>query len=127
MALSAGLIALFTSVAVAQEPYGREDVVGLAPDDVGVEEIGRLFTREFRPLVGATNNVLSDPANVRIRQQGTTSRELPEVTTQAEVSVDACAMHTEVSGSYDSAKRHPYIGRRRMNSSATATILGVFA
>lgn len=108
MTLAAILVALSASTATAQESFGREDVIGLAPDDVGVEDIGRLFTREFRPLVGATNNVLSDPSNVRVRQQGRTHRELREVTTQAEVSANASVWGFTASGSTENTTRHAY-------------------
>ena len=108
MTLAAILVALSAPIATAQESFGREDVIGLAPDDVGVEDIGRLFTREFRPLVGSTNSVLSDPSNVRVGQQGRTHRELREVTTQAEVSANASVWGFTASGSTENATQHAY-------------------
>jgi len=116
--LAVVLVAFFLPIASAQESFGREVETGLALDELGVEDISRLFTRDFRPLVGATNSVLGDLANVRVRQQGCMSPELREVTTQAEVSANAGVWGFDVGLDGERGPRVP--PRRRADRAAHA-------
>lgn len=85
------IAAFFVSHVSAQDADGREDVLAAAPDDIGVEDIGRLFTRDFRPLVGGTNSVLPRPGQgLRApRPLGTTDRVLRVVETEWELRANA--------------------------------------
>ncbi|MCZ7684436.1 MAG: hypothetical protein M5U28_38990 [Sandaracinaceae bacterium] len=69
---------------------GRIDVRAAAPDDIGPEDVGRLYTREFRRIIGGTNSVLpGDGTGVRVARRATTDRVLTTVESEYELAANA--------------------------------------
>jgi len=101
---TAPLTAVAQEVGVVQE---REDVVAVIPDDIGPEDIGRLYNASFTPLIGDGSSIRREGAT-RVISRLTNDRVLQVVQNEHELAVNARVWRFGGGISAAEARRHGY-------------------